>query len=737
MSDRAKAPHLMGHTKNDVTTGKPAKTESGGIFVVDNNEEVRIEEDEEETIYKFNYSHNKAEHLKKMLSFTDLRQVWNSYSQKEVYGKKVFDRNLFNDVKTAVLASPQVMRTIHEQGKKSSVRATTSKADQIADQMMAQMKESVVRPMAYLATKIIHQLYSSIHVTESDIQRLQMTAKKAHDEGVSMVFLPTHKSHIDYVVLELLWFHCNISLPFIAAGENLDIPLVGGLFNNCGAFYISRPFPNDPLYKAIFNEYIAQLLIRGYNLEFFPEGGRSRSGKLLPPKLGMIASILSVMHDKRIKDCYLVPISISYEKVIETGTYIQELLGKAKQPESVNGLLRAAEVLRFNFGQIDIKVGEAASCLDLIQKLTSRGLDVTKLQFRPGDEKIVAKNRYNVSRYVAFDMLHRINDISVATPSAMVVTCLLTNIGRGVGRKEMIENVRWLRNEILLRGGHVSVFGLDNVERMVDRVTLLLRSCIDRRLQMEVIYSPSKRFELSFYRNQLIHLFVGESTLACALYGGLNDFTPGIFVPRQAVEAETMFLSSLFKYEFIYKPKSAGEFSKNFQSTLAQMVKRGVLEFDQDSDEICIARSGPKVYSFLGMFLWPFIESYWVALISLWSLYPQELVEIKEYLTGAQQFAETLYYRGELTFFEAISIGNLQAALTRFEEMGIIEKQLINDKGTSVIKLSKEYQNKNNFRAAVEHLGKFRRFGKYKKEPNFSKQVRELAKGIVKKRSRL
>jgi glycerol-3-phosphate O-acyltransferase len=198
------------------------------------------------------------------------------------------------------------MRTIHEEAKKSSVRTATAKAEEIvcserviltpqAKFMMAKVKESVFRPMAYITTKVIHQLYSSIHYQASDLHRvnftglftysqLHETAKRAENEGVSIVFLPTHKckvavgfisfpstyrlrsvgtpvvplQHIAAVHRRYVEHETSIHCP---AGDNLDIPLLGSLFHNCGAFYISRPFPNDPLYKAIFNEYIAQLLV--------------------------------------------------------------------------------------------------------------------------------------------------------------------------------------------------------------------------------------------------------------------------------------------------------------------------------------------------------------------------------------------------------------------------------------------------------------------------------------------
>lgn len=134
-------------------------------------------------------------------------------------------------------------------------------------------------------------------------------------------------------MLGLLCFFSNLSMPFVASGENLNIPLVGSFLQNSGAFFIRRTFQNDELYKALFNEYIVQLLKHGFNLEFFPEGGRSRSGKLLNPKMGLIQTVVNAVLDRRVSDCYLVPINISYERVMETETYTKELLGEKKKPE--------------------------------------------------------------------------------------------------------------------------------------------------------------------------------------------------------------------------------------------------------------------------------------------------------------------------------------------------------------------------------------------------------------------
>jgi 1-acyl-sn-glycerol-3-phosphate acyltransferase len=169
--------------------------------------------------------------------------------------------------------------------------------------------------MVYITNTVFRQFYQGVHVHQGDFQRLQGIAKKAFERKVPLIFLPCHKSHLDYMVLSFAFYRLGISLPHIAAGENLNIPMVGNLLRNCGAFFIRRTFAHDKLYTTVVQEYVTLLLRHGYNLEFFPEGTRSRTGKLMSPKMGMMIMVLNAILSGEVKDAYIVPISIVYDKV--------------------------------------------------------------------------------------------------------------------------------------------------------------------------------------------------------------------------------------------------------------------------------------------------------------------------------------------------------------------------------------------------------------------------------------
>lgn len=520
--------------------------------------------------------------------------------------------------------------------------------------------------------------------------------------------IPTHKSHIDYLVISWLCFHKNISLPFIAAGENLNLPIVGNLLAASGAFFIKRKLGTDPIYKAIFSEYIVSLLSHGFNLEFFIEGGRSRTGKLLNPKMGVLSFIINGIYENRIKDCYIVPISIGYDRVIETEGYIKELLGKSKPSESLTQLIGAVELLRFNFGNIDVRIDKPYSLKAAIDKET----ETRKLNPYSADLKAQIKARKQIVNIMAYHTMYRINMITAILPTSLVVTALLTHEGRGMSKTALVKKVEWLRDIILDRGGKVVTFE-GNTSRVIESVTTLLGSAIGRQTQtLETIYTPMKRFELSYYRNQLIHLFVSEAIIACCLYRfKMYDKRKITSVPINELMSSAQSLSRTLKHEFIYKVLP--EFKETFDETLNTMITNKVVQIDDGN--VSVHPDGNDTFKFLCFLLWPFIECYWLVSVSFYGLYPHNLIEEGEFIKYIQKLGQTLYYQGELNFFESISKETTKLALSRFEERNVISKHIINEKGVCVYKLSGNYiENEEKLDKLVEKMGSFRRKGRYK-----------------------
>lgn len=308
-----------------------------------------------------------------------------------------------------------------EYKRKLGIQAQIIISDMVAD--MSSLR--VLRGFALTIKTLLARLYHrGIHVNDEEVKNLRKIAKEAAQRNVSLVFMPCHKSHIDYLVVSYVLYRMGIALPHIAAGDNLNMPFVGWILRHNGAFFIRREWGGDRLYISIMKEYIDYLLTKGYNMEAFIEGTRSRTGKLLQPKFGFIKLILESLLRNPDKDAIIVPVNIAYDKVIETPSYVNELLGTPKQKESIFQLLNNINLLQFKWGRIDVRFADPFSLREFIESFKSASSPK-----RNPTEHIGA-----LLQSLGYKILGEVNQKAVIMPTALVGTVLLTLRGRGVGR---------------------------------------------------------------------------------------------------------------------------------------------------------------------------------------------------------------------------------------------------------------------------------------------------------------
>jgi glycerol-3-phosphate O-acyltransferase len=357
-------------------------------------------------------------------------------------GSKVYHPNYKIDLKNKLLESPALLETIETLATKanqlnprksidSNKRELQSTSLKIIDAMVADLSsQRVVKMFGFTVKTLLTRLYhKGIHIDEEEVKTLRIVAKKAAKMNQSLVFLPSHKSHVDYLVVSYVLYRLGIALPHIAAGENLNMPIIGFILKYNGAFFIRREWGGDKLYIAIMKSYINILLEDGYNLEAFVEGTRSRTGKLLQPKFGFIKLILESMFQNPNRDCIIIPVNIGYDRVIETPSYITELLGTPKEKESIFQLLGSVNLLQLKWGRIDVRFGDAFSLQTFIRKF---------LASKQNDGFDQEQLKVMVLQSFGYRILAEVNKISVIMPTALVGTVLLTLRGRGVGRNEVI-----------------------------------------------------------------------------------------------------------------------------------------------------------------------------------------------------------------------------------------------------------------------------------------------------------
>ncbi|KAH5468596.1 hypothetical protein HBI22_206280 [Parastagonospora nodorum] len=584
-------------------------------------------------------------------------------------------------------------------------------SDSWTDNMICKMESKrFIRGAYWFASQLLTRAYhQGVHVSSEEVLRLRAVAEKAAKDKQSIIFLPCHRSHVDYVSLQIICYRIGLALPTVVAGDNLNFPAVGSFLQHAGAMWIRRSFGDDQLYITLVQAYIDTLLQTGYNMECFVEGGRSRTGKLLPPKFGILSYMLDSVASGRVKDAIICPVSTQYDKVIEVDSYISELLGQPKPKENLMDFLSASSVLSLKLGRVDVRFHEPWSLRTFIDEQRER---FSKLP----QQLDTKENRLRLLRTLGYKVLSDINDVSVVMPTALVGTVLLTLRGRGVGKSELIRRVEWLSERVRAQGGRVAHFGNLATSVVVDRALDVLGPGLVGLvpgLPEDTFYAVD-RFQLSFYRNMTIHLFILQSLVSAALYtkvkqGGGPEYQRISYVD---MHSQVYFLSQLFRGEFIFPTEGL---DYNLRRTLAGLESDNVIKITRSSTDTdpedgkgriewieltpAERESGRENFDFYLFLIFPFIEAAWLGCISLMMLTPplshppssSTYLDMKAVQNRAQLFGKTLYHQGDLSYFEAVNKETLKNAYTRFEDEGMIVVTKPKDKSPSMIRLNEEW----------------------------------------------
>ena len=664
---------------------------------------------------------------------------WRSYDN--YIGQPIFYRGFSENMKAAVMQTPMLKAKIaqladhrvkieDEQGllgnakhrlgnkarRKGELEANLQEvALSLVDGMICKMEyKKGIRAAYYLCTQLLTRAYhQGIHVSSEEVLRLRSVAEEATRKRQSIIFLPCHRSHVDYVSLQLICYRLGIALPTVVAGDNLNIPGLGAFLQHCGAMWIRRSFGDDTLYTTLVQTYIDTLLQNGFNFECFIEGGRSRTGKVLSPKFGILGFILDSILSGRVNDAIICPVSTQYDKVIETESYISELLGQPKPKENLQDFLSASSVLSLKLGRVDVRFHEPWSLKDFITAQRARIDQVPNAPAALQDPQS-QESRIRLLRTLGYRVLSDINSVSVVMPTALIGTVLLTLRGRGVGKSELMRRVEWLSDRVRSKGGRVAHFAGAPTDVVVERGLDVLGSGLVGTVDglPETTYFAVDRFQLSFYRNMTIHLFISEALVSASMYtrvkqGGGPDNQRISF---QALYDQVAFLSQLFRGEFIYP--TAGLLT-NLDMTLRGLESDDIITVSRDtSDKVISAelssterRNGRENFDFYCFLIWPFIESTWLGAVSLMGLTPPNApitaerntkgiwLDLAAVQNTAQLLGKTLYHQGDLSYFEAVNKETLKNAFQLFEEEGIvlIRKSTRDKKVVPTVRLADEW----------------------------------------------
>ena len=372
-------------------------------------------------------------------------------------------------------------------------------------EIAANYSHTFVRVAERLLSRILTRVYDGVEVRNAEyLDRLPPACE--------IVYVPCHRSHVDYLLLSYVIYRRGYAVPYVAAGVNLNLPVIGRLLRKGGAFYIRRSFRGSGLYPIVFMKYVDVMMNRGHPIEFFIEGGRSRTGRLLRPRTGMLAmTVRSFLRDTRRPVAY-VPVYFGYDQLLEGESYIDELMGKPKKKETVGGLVDVLPELRRKHGRVYVSFGEPI--------LLDGMLDQLHPDWRQGPHDEDSRPAWfgDAVESVAGEIMRRINAAAAVAPVNLLSVALLA-----APRQAMLEVdlERQLQLYIdLLKAfpysPDVSVVAGDgaSIVKVGEGVGML-----ERRAHPlgDVLRMDERNAVLAtYYRNNVLHLFAMPSLVACA-----------------------------------------------------------------------------------------------------------------------------------------------------------------------------------------------------------------------------
>lgn len=566
-------------------------------------------------------------------------------------------------IRDEILRSPRLRPHFESAARagKKSVEEIKLKAAMDLDHIIAAPNATVLGLMNRGLDRVWNQLYDGLVVDEEGMARVREASRHG-----TLVLFPSHKSHIDYVVLSDVFYARGLSTPIVAAGDNLNFWPLGSTLRRAGAFFIHRALAGQKLYSALLAAYIRRLLLEGFTLEVFLEGGRSRTGKLLTPKLGLLSMIVDAalaMHDHPI---YFVPISIAYERVIEERSFVHELAGFEKQSEDIAGLLQTPQVFRARYGRLFMQVGEIFSFEDTRKALQGKALS-------KDDGPLSPKARRALIQDIANRTAREINRVTVVTPSALTATTLLSHRRRGVTKAEVVELAKELLTSLVARGARIAAplstatnqtFAptiSEAIELFVD-ADLLLR----QRTGPETIYRvPSaQRIALEYYKNSIIHFFAPTAIVATIL----------LAADGQPLEQDALFeRAARMRERLKLELPMPGDDALVFET--CTQIMHGAGEIDIEGPMISL-RSG-SASTLAERYAWMIrgsLESLRIALRGTHAL-RQTPTTLKDWLKATIALGERMYVAGEIEVREAISRDRLENALHALHELGLVRLQ--------------------------------------------------------------
>lgn len=636
----------------------------------------------------------------------------------------------YKDVLMFVLTAPRVREAVHTEMDKASSASRIGKIEkkplQVLTAMKANISNRLIKFTAWCLLNVLSVMLNGVHVNKNQMAVI----KKASERGIPMIYLPLHLSHLDYILVTFILWNYDIKAPYVAAGDNLNIPVFNLLLRGLGGFFIRRKLDKvagqkDIIYRATLHTYMQEILHSGEDLEFFLEGGRSRSGRAYHPKGGLLSVVIDTLKEGIVEDVYIVPIGINYDKILD-GNFCNEEMGMPKKQETFFGAVKGIlKVLREHYGSVRVDFCHPFSLKEYMQRnievlssdddLTDTPSSVKSFSSSSslyGTDVVIEEQRKTIE-----DLAEHVLYCSVHSQALMctnlVAFLLLTKHREGTGIIQLISDVDWLRGELRYRKRDAGFVGetKDVVEYALDLLTDKLVMQINETNIKPCTEMPHV-FELSYYANPVLSVFLLDSVVACSVIFqcNINLSTIQIFSKyhpssRDDILTTAQSICKLLKNDFLFCPPCK-KLELELADTLDELVTSEILRVQEDNMVIrdqqqkwahnlsatvswddeddgegfseqllevnthhvgCIQK-----LTFLYSVLAPILESYYLTALHISKDLTVELPE-DNFISVLHHHAKSRVENGLASFSESAALTTLKNAVKGFQDLKVID----------------------------------------------------------------
>jgi len=538
-----------------------------------------------------------------------------------------------------------------------SLRKTRSEAVGHLDEIAAKISPMFINFGVMLVRWLVRTMFDGISLNEEGIEKIRLKARQA-----PVIFVPCHRSHFDYMIMLYVLNIWKIPIPLIFAGKNLSFWPAGPILRRIGAFFVRRSFKGAVFYTKVFSAYIHRILEEGYNIEVFIEGTRSRSGKLLPPQLGMLNILLEAYQNGACEDLVFAPVYIGYDRVPEEKEYLEEIDGVSKKQESVTQVLKARQVLKKRYGTICVKFSDPFLLSDFLK---DQGLMLDRLS---------SKEKNAACRKLGSRLMIDIDNATVVTPQSLVAGALLLSPKTIITFEQIGFHINTCLDYLYAKTARLSESLLVDPDNAVTHMlNYYANAKIIDSFQSEkgiwqsrdkLTVNENRRPDLEYYKNNAVSFFIPAAFTAISIID-LDTFQ---FTAADIYDG-FRFVQDLFVNEFPIDSRTRPEYRvrKNIKLFIDDAI---IVPHPTLPDTYNITAIGYKKLKIFAGFLNTFFEAYWIVLTYL-TMFKGKRDAKKTKLKKIQNMGNMMYKRGEIRRREAVNRVYFNNALDFFSKSGV------------------------------------------------------------------